>query len=130
MISLEEAVKLVWDAFKDAKGGEIYVKKIPSMKVVDIAKSINPKADFKVIGIRPGEKIHEQMIGYEDAMYTYEYKDYYKILPSLYNWYRDKNRIKNGKKVNKDFIYSSNNNINWMTKTELKNWIKSNLAKK
>ncbi len=130
MISLEEAVKLVWEAFKDAKGGEIYVKKIPSMKVIDIAKSINPKADFKVIGIRPGEKIHEQMIGYEDSMYTYEYKDYYKILPSLYNWYLDKNRIKNGKKVNKDFIYSSNNNMNWMTKTELKNWIKSNLAKK
>ena len=130
MISLEEAVKLVWDAFLDLRGGEIYVKKIPSMKVVDIAQSINPKAKLKIIGIRPGEKIHEQMIGYEDAMYTYEYKNYFKILPSLFNWYLDKKRIKNGKKVKENFIYSSDNNNKWMTKAQLKEWIKSNLAKK
>jgi len=100
------------------------------MKVVDIAQSINPKAKLKIIGIRPGEKIHEQMIGYEDAMYTYEYKNYFKILPSLFNWYLDKKRIKNGKKVKENFIYSSDNNNKWMTKAQLKEWIKSNLAKK
>tara|TARA_B100000900_G_C20502602_1_gene684423 strand:+ start:156 stop:1145 length:990 start_codon:yes stop_codon:yes gene_type:complete len=130
MISLEEGVKLVWDAFMDLKGGEIYVKKIPSMKVIDIAKSINPKAKLNIIGIRPGEKIHEQMIGSEDAMYTYEYKNYFKILPSLFNWNLDKKRIKNGKKVSDNFVYSSNNNNKWMTQKELKTWIKSNLEKK
>ena len=130
MISLEEGVKLVWDAFLDLKGGEIYVKKIPSMKVIDIAKSINPKAKLNIIGIRPGEKIHEQMIGLEDAMYTYEYKNYFKILPSLFNWNLDKKRIKNGKKVPYNFVYSSNNNDHWMTQKELKTWIKSNLEKK
>ena len=130
MISLEEGVKLVWDAFLDLKGGEIYVKKIPSMKVIDIAKSINPKAKLNIIGIRPGEKIHEQMIGLEDAMYTYEYKNYFKILPSLFNWNLDKKRIKNGKKVPYNFVYSSNNNKHWMTQKELKTWIKSNLEKK
>ncbi len=130
MISLEEGVKLVWDAFLDLKGGEIYVKKIPSMKVIDIAKSINPKAKLNIIGIRPGEKIHEQMIGIEDAMYTYEYKNYFKILPSLFNWNLDKKRIKNGKKVPDNFVYSSNNNNHWMTQKELKTWIKSNLEKK
>lgn len=130
MISLEEGVKLVWDAFLDLKGGEIYVKKIPSMKVIDIAKSINPEAKLNIIGIRPGEKIHEQMIGLEDAMYTYEYKNYFKILPSLFNWNLDKKRIKNGKKVPYNFVYSSNNNKHWMTQKELKTWIKSNLEKK
>jgi UDP-N-acetylglucosamine 4,6-dehydratase len=67
MISLQEAINLVWIAFKDMTGGEIYVKKIPSMKITEIAKAINEKAKFKIIGIRPGEKIHEQMIGKDDS---------------------------------------------------------------
>ena len=94
MISLEEGVNLVWHAFKDMIGGEIYVKKIPSMKVVDIAKSIKPKAKLKFIGIRPGEKLHEEMISISDAVNTYEYRDYYKILPSINNWNRDKKELK------------------------------------
>ncbi len=130
MITLEDGISLVLHAFKDMVGGEIYVKKIPSMKVVDIARAINPNIKFKIIGIRPGEKIHEQMIGLEDAMYTYEYKNYFKILPSLFNWHLDKKRIKKGKIVDKNFIYSSNNNNKWMTQKELKSWIKSNLEKK
>ena len=73
MITLDQGVKLVWDAFKDMIGGEIYIKKIPSMKVLDIAKTIAPKAKFKIIGIRPGEKIHEQMISAEDSYSTYEF---------------------------------------------------------
>ena len=79
MISLDDAVNLVWHAFEDMHGGEIYVKKIPSMKIVDIASAINPDAKIKTIGVRPGEKIHEQMIGVEDAEHTYEYSDYYKF---------------------------------------------------
>ncbi len=81
MITLEEGVKLVWKAFDDMFGGEIYVKKIPSMQIGDIAKAVAPEAKQKVIGIRPGEKIHEQMIGFEDSPHTFEYDGYYKILP-------------------------------------------------
>ena len=77
MITLNDGVELVWKAFEDMIGGEIYVKKIPSMKVIDIAKQIAPQAKIKIIGIRPGEKLHEQMIGIEDNNFTYEYSTYY-----------------------------------------------------
>mgnify|MGYP001248130619 FL=1 len=127
MISLEEGVNLVWEAMEDMIGGEIYVKKIPSMKVIDIANTIAPECTHKFIGIRPGEKLHEQMIGIEDAPYTYEYPDYYKILPQINSWDKDKKRIKNGKKVNDDFFYSSNTNNQWMTNKELKKWVENNL---
>jgi len=127
MISLDQGVELVWRAFDDMCGGEIYVKKIPSMNIVEISKAINPEAKHKIIGIRPGEKLHEQMIGYEDAFYTYEYDEYYKILPQIHNWHLDKNRIKNGKKVPSDFIYSSNTNNEWMTEIELRSWIENNI---
>jgi UDP-N-acetylglucosamine 4,6-dehydratase/5-epimerase len=126
MISLDQAVELVWHAFEDMIGGEIYVKKIPSMKIKDIAKVIAPKAKHKIIGIRPGEKIHEEMISIEDSNYCYEYSSYYKILPLLNGWNKDKKRIKNGKKVPYGFFYTSKNNSNWMTKTQLKNWIDQN----
>ena len=79
MISLEEGVELVWHAFNDMKGGEIYIKKIPSMKVTDIAKAISEDVKQEIIGVRPGEKLHEQMIGIEDSPYTYEYPDHFKI---------------------------------------------------
>jgi UDP-N-acetylglucosamine 4,6-dehydratase (inverting) len=79
MITLEQGVELVWQAFDDMQGGEIYVKKIPSMSIGDIAKAVAPEASHKIIGIRPGEKIHEQMIGLEDAPNTYEYDEHYKI---------------------------------------------------
>ncbi len=126
MISLEDAVKLVWKAFEDMKGGEIYVKKIPSMKVSDIATAINHQAEQKEVGIRPGEKLHEQMIGPEDAIYTYEYPEYYKILPSINNWSKDPERIGEGIKVDPKFLYSSDNNNEWMTISELKNWLSKN----
>jgi UDP-N-acetylglucosamine 4,6-dehydratase (inverting) len=129
MISLEEGVGLVWHAFDDMKGGEIYVKKIPSMKITDIAKAVSSDAKYKIIGIRPGEKIHEQMIGLEDAIHTYEYNDHYKILPALYNWSSDLSRNKGGTKVGDDFTYSSNCNSDWMTVEYLQSWIKSNKEK-
>ena len=124
MITLEEGVKLVWDAFQDMKGGETYVKKIKSMKVTDIASTINPNAQLEIIGIRPGEKLHEQMISSEDAPFTYEYKEYFKILPTINNWFKDPERIKSGKLVEENFVYSSNLNKEWMTKNELRNWIR------
>jgi FlaA1/EpsC-like NDP-sugar epimerase len=126
MISLEEGVKLVWKAFEDMVGGEIYVKKAKSIKVTDIAKVIAPKAKHKIIGIRPGEKLHEQMIGSDDSSSTYEYSDYYKILPQINEWGNDSLRIKNGKRVSEGFIYSSDNNQEWMTKSELQKWLDAN----
>ena len=126
MISLEEGVKLVWHALKDMVGGEIYVKKIKSMKIEDIAKCINPKGRQKIIGIRPGEKLHEEMISIHDAQNTYEYNDYYKILPNINNWNKDKKRIKNGKAVPESFSYSSENNKEWMIKIA---WIINNKNK-
>jgi len=129
MITLEQGVELVWHAIDDMVGGEIYVKKIPSMKVTDIAKAINPSAKQKIIGIRPGEKLHEEMISKEDSLYTYEYKDYYKILPSINNWNNDKHRIKHGKLVDEGFSYTSNTNKNWMEIKELESWIKENKNK-
>jgi len=129
MISLEEGVELVWHAFDDMKGGEIYVKKIPSMKVTDIALAIDNKAKQKEVGIRPGEKLHEQMIGPEDALYTYEYSEHFKILPSINEWSNDPERIGSGKKVDPEFVYCSDSNKEWMEISELQDWIEKNRNK-
>jgi len=123
MISLEQGVELVWHAFEDMEGGEIYVKKIPSMKVTDLARVVAPECRQEIIGIRPGEKIHEQMIGPEDAFYTYEYKEHFKILPQINGWANDTNRIKDGVRVAEGFVYASDINSDWMTDSQLKAWI-------
>jgi UDP-N-acetylglucosamine 4,6-dehydratase/5-epimerase len=129
MISLEQGVKLVWHTFNDMVGGEIYVKKTPSMKVIDIAKTIAPNARHEIIGIRPGEKLHEQMISFEDAARTYEYPGHYKILPSINSWDHDPKRINEGKLVASDFTYCSNNNIDWMSCETLQYWLEQNKNK-
>ena len=129
MISLEDGVNLVWQAFDDMVGGEIYIKKIPSIKLVDIATAISEKNKQKIVGIRPGEKLHEQMIGVEDAPYTYEYKKYFKILPTINNWSSDLNRINGGVKVLDGFHYNSDSNSEWMSINELQNWIRANYKK-
>lgn len=129
MITLEQGVDLVWHAFEDMFGGEIYVKKIPSMNIGDIASSVSDTAVQKVIGVRPGEKLHEQMIGSEDAPHTFEYPHHYKILPAINNWDTSLERIGSGKKVPVDFVYSSETNPEWMTQRDLKNWMAENATK-
>ena len=129
MITLEQGVELVWHAFEDMQGGEIYVKKIPSMKVVDVAKSVAPEAKHEIVGIRPGEKLHEQMIGSEDSYFTYEYPEHFKILPAIHDWSDDPFRIKDGIKVPEGFEYSSVNNSEWMSLDDLQTWINSNQKK-
>jgi UDP-N-acetylglucosamine 4,6-dehydratase len=129
MITLEQGVELVWHAFDDMRGGEIYVKKIPSMSILDIANAVAPDAEPKNIGIRPGEKIHEQMIGLEDAPHTFAYADHYKILPMIHDWSSDPLRIKDGTKVDENFTYTSDNNSEWMSIEELREWIKKNRSK-
>jgi UDP-N-acetylglucosamine 4,6-dehydratase len=129
MISLEDAVKLVWHTFEDMEGGEIYVKKIPSMKVTDLARVVAPEAVQEVVGIRPGEKLHEQMISAEDALYTYEYPEHFKILPNIHEWATCPIRIKDGTRVAESFVYSSDNNPEWMSDADLQAWIKVNRDK-
>jgi UDP-N-acetylglucosamine 4,6-dehydratase len=126
MITLEHCVDMVWHAFEDMVGGEIYVKKIPSMKITDIALATVPSASHDIVGIRPGEKLHEQMIGPEDAPHTYEYADYYKVLPAIHGWSKDPIRINEGKLVTSDFTYSSDNNSQWMSVSDLGMWIEKN----
>ena len=126
MITLEQGVDLVWHAFEDMVGGEIYVKKIPSMKMTDVALATVPAATHNVIGIRPGEKLHEQMIGPEDAPHTYEYDRHYKVLPAIHNWSQDPERINGGKLVSPEFTYCSDNNNEWMSIETLKKWIENN----
>ncbi|MEM6309156.1 MAG: UDP-N-acetylglucosamine 4,6-dehydratase (inverting) [Pseudomonadota bacterium] len=126
MISLDEGVELVLHAFSDMVGGEVYVKKIPSMKVIDVARVIAPEARQDIVGIRPGEKLHEQMVGIEDAAYTYEYEKHFKILPAIYSAWEDETRIKNGQKVAEDFQYASDTNTDWMSDDALLQWIEAN----
>jgi len=126
MISLEQGVELVWHAFDDMVGGEIYVKKIPSMKVTDVARVLAPEAKQEIVGIRPGEKLHEQMIGAEDSYFTYEYPEHYKILPQINGWAEDEKRIKDGVKVAEGFTYASDTNTEWMSDSDLQAWISAN----
>jgi FlaA1/EpsC-like NDP-sugar epimerase len=129
MISLEQGVELVWHAFEDMVGGEIYVKKIPSMRVVDLARAIAPEAILKFVGIRPGEKLHEQMVSPEDSLHTYEYAEHYKILPAIHNWDTSSERIKNGTKVPEGFEYASDKNTDWMSASQLQSWVSINAGK-
>ena len=126
MISLEQGVELVWHVFEDMVGGEVYVKKIPSMKVTDIARVIAPDAKQEIVGIRPGEKLHEQMIGAEDSYFTYEYHEHFKILPQINGWAVDQKRIKDGVKVPEGFVYASDSNLARMSDADLQAWIDAN----
>jgi len=127
MITIEQGVGLVWTALSDMLGGETYVHKIPSMRITDIAEAIAPGKPMITVGIRPGEKLHEQMIGPEDAPFTYDYGDYYKILPSINSWDQRSDSVRGGVKVPSDFSYDSETNNVWMTIEELREWASSNL---
>lgn len=129
MISLEQGVELVWHAFDDMVGGEVYVKKIPSMTIGDLAAAVAPECRQETVGIRPGEKLHEQMISAEDAYYTYEYPEHFKILPAINGWSDSPERIKDGKKVPEGFVYASDNNSEWMSQEQLRTWIAANQHK-
>jgi UDP-N-acetylglucosamine 4,6-dehydratase len=128
MISLQQGVEIVWHAFDDMVGGEIYVKKIPSISITDIARAVAPDAKHKIVGIRPGEKMHEQMISTEDAPHTFEYPGHFKILPAINNWSRSSARIKDGIPVAHDFVYASDTNSDWMDVATLRDWIKTNAS--
>jgi UDP-N-acetylglucosamine 4,6-dehydratase/5-epimerase len=127
MVTVEQGVELVWHAFEDMEGGEVYVRKAPSMKIVDVARAVNPKSEPQIVGIRPGEKLHEQMISAEDSPNTFEYDTYYKIMPAINSW-GNENRIKSGRPVPVGFIYTSDNNTEWMTVEMLRAWLDAHRA--
>lgn len=112
-ISLEEGVKLVLKALDESKGGEIFISKIPSFKIIDLAQAMMPRCKMKEVGIREGEKLHEIMVTKEDAMYTYEYENHFIIYPH-YNWCGGNRVIPGGKLVNPEFEYNSNTNSQWL----------------
>jgi UDP-N-acetylglucosamine 4,6-dehydratase (inverting) len=122
-ITLDEGVELVFKAIKKAKGGEIYVSKIPSFKIVDLAKAISPDCKLKEVGIREGEKLHEAMITEEDSRNTYEFKDTYIIYPQFDWWNLKDHFTEGGKKVQEGFRYSSDKNDKWLSVEDLKELI-------
>lgn len=126
MITLEQGVELVWEALDNMIGGEIYVRKIPSMSIMDIVKAFSLNPSIEIVGIRPGEKLHEQMISVEDSPYTFEYEKYYKILPAIHDWAKDPLRFQDGKLVPSGFIYSSENNPEKMSVESLRKWLSQN----
>ncbi len=124
MIRLEQAVDLVFHAFCDMSGGEIYIRKVPSMNIVDIANACVPKSKHKIIGIRPGEKLNEQLVGEDESPFTYEFKDYFKILPSIDAFASNVDNY--GEIVPNGFKYTSDLNDSWMEIDELSEWIENN----
>tara|TARA_A100001015_G_scaffold320863_1_gene448868 strand:- start:302 stop:1279 length:978 start_codon:yes stop_codon:yes gene_type:complete len=118
ILTLNQGIDLVETALETMIGGEIYVKKIPSMEIGKIAKVIAPKASWEIIGIRPGEKMHEQMISSEEASFTYEFEDHYRILPQIHDWYLDPTRISSGRRVPHNFSYASNTNSQWLDESK------------
>lgn len=123
-ISLQGGVDMVMHALEHAWGGEIFIPKIPSYRILDVAKAILPKGEVEIVGIRPGEKVHEEMITSSDSFLTYDLNKYYVILPSNPKWsiieFCSKN---NAKKVQEGFSYNSFNNTEWLTVEELRSLI-------
>ena len=126
MVTLQQGIETVVLAFQDMQGGEMYVKKVPSMKIVDVVSAMDDTVELRVIGIRPGEKLHEQMISKEDAAYTFEYEDYYKIIPATVSSEIAKARTKGAKPVHDGFYYSSDQNPDWMPKDRICRWLEEN----
>lgn len=117
-ISLEESVGLVANCLKEAQGGEIFVPKIPSFYVLDLAKMMSPDAELQIVGIREGEKLHELMIGTDDSRHTLEFENHYIILPEMYTHSKFLNG--NGKKLPDGFSFTSDNNKEWISNEDLK----------
>jgi UDP-N-acetylglucosamine 4,6-dehydratase/5-epimerase len=119
-ITLEQGVALVLAALKWMHGGEIFVPKIPSMKVIDLARAIAPSCRLEVVGIRPGEKLHEVMIPGDESRTTFEYDTHYVIAPTLHEWTTFDHAKNGGRTVDEGFAYASDRNTHWLTVDELR----------
>lgn len=127
-ISLKEGVDMVMYAMENAWGGEIFVPKIPSYKITDVAEAIAPECEKQIVGIRPGEKIHEEMITTSDSFYTYDLGKYYAILPATHKWNLNEFcKHFSAVKVPSGFCYSSGDNTHWETVDSLRALIKEHV---
>ena len=127
-ITLDQGIDMVINAFKNSMGGEIFIPKIPSYKILDVVDAIAPSCKKVIVGIRPGEKIHEQMISPADSYNTYDIGNYYVILPTKVNWnLLDFVSKFNAKKVKENFSYSSDSNSEWETVDSLRELIVNHL---
>ncbi len=127
-ISLAEGVDMVLHALETAWGGELFVPKIPSYRIIDVAMAIGPHCKHEIVGIRPGEKIHEEMITASDSFSTYDLGKYYAILPQVHNWKLDEFiQYFNAKKVNPGFNYNSGENTEWLTIDDIRSLIKQHV---
>lgn len=127
-ISLKGGVDMVLHALDEAWGGELYVPKIPSYKITDVADAVGPNCKQEIVGIRPGEKIHEEMITSSDSFTTYDLGKYYVILPQVTNWNMEEYiKTFNAKKVPVGFNYNSGDNEEWETVDTLRSLIKEHL---
>jgi UDP-N-acetylglucosamine 4,6-dehydratase len=122
-ITLEQGVQFVVDSLRRMKGGEIFVPKIPSVKIVDLAHVIAPDCELEFVGIRPGEKLHEAMITEDDARKTVEFDDYYIIKPEFHGWLDDDPEGYGGKPLSERFSYCSNTNDWWLTPEEIREYL-------
>jgi UDP-N-acetylglucosamine 4,6-dehydratase len=119
-LTLEQGVQFVLDSLERMKGGEVFVPKIPSMKVTDLVQSIAPDCVTEIVGIRPGEKLHEVMVPEDDARHTVEYDDYFAILPTFQGWDTKQYLANGGRPCPAGFRYSSDTNTRWLTVSELR----------
>ncbi len=120
-ITLDQGVEFVLKSLQRMRGGEVFVPKIPSMNIMDLASAIAPGCETKIVGIRPGEKLHEVMVPHDDARRTIEYDDYFAILPTgLDGEFQDAAQVFGGKLCSEDFYYSSEMNTHWLTVEELR----------
>jgi UDP-N-acetylglucosamine 4,6-dehydratase/5-epimerase len=122
-ITLDQGIELVMRAFSTMNGGEIFVPKIPSMKIIDLAKAIAPDCKIETIGIRPGEKLHEIMITKDDARRTLEFDDHFVIQPDFPWW--EQGKTKGGRKLPDNYEYSSDKNDKWFTQDQIQEMINS-----
>lgn len=127
-ISLEEGVKLVIKALEESNGGEIFISKIPSFKITDLAQAMLPGCNMPEVGIREGEKLHEIMITREDSFHAYEYEKHYIIYPN-YSWWGRNAIIPGGKLVEPEFEYSSGHNKEWLQVEDIKVLLKTDISK-
>lgn len=124
-ITLEQGVAFVLASLRRMHGGEVYVPKIPSMKVIDLARAVAPDCRLEIVGIRPGEKMHEVMVPEDDARHTLEFEDHFAIMPSFHPWSdRHYARRKGGKPCPPGFRYGSDNNTQWLSVEDLRGLIK------
>lgn len=120
-ITLEEGVELVFKALEESKGGETYISKIPSFKITDLAKAMDPTVELEEIGVREGEKLHEVMITSDDSRNTYEYANHYIIYPNFEWWDFETYFTQGGELIKRGFEYNSGQNAKWLHQKDLKN---------